>query len=208
MPTPPGRASDGIAQAADLGRQARPAHEGPTGDSAAMLMEQVVRRENLLAAYERVRANKGAPGVDGMTVDELADFCREHWPRVREQLLGGTYVPQPVRKVEIPKPGGKGVRTLGIPTALDRLIQQALLQQLTPIFDPLFSDYNYGFRPGRSAHQAIETARDHVAARSRRWCRTSCSTNSTANWNGEAIASCVMPTMRTFMCAVIVQAVY
>ena len=128
MPTPPSAASDGIARSADLGRQTRPVHSGQAGDSAAMLMEQVVQRENLLAAYERVRANKGAAGVDGMTVDDLADFCRGHWPRIREQLLGGVYVPQPVRKVEIPKPDGKGVRLLGIPTVLDRLIQQALLQ--------------------------------------------------------------------------------
>lgn len=133
-----------------------------------MLIEQVVRRDNLLAAYERVRANKGAPGVDGVSVDELADFCRRHWPRIREQLLGGTYVPQPVRKVEIPKPGGGGVRMLGIPTVLDRLIQQALLQVLTPIFDPGFSDASFGFRPGRSTHQAVVRAREHIAA-GHRW---------------------------------------
>jgi RNA-directed DNA polymerase len=132
------------------------------------LIEQVVQRENLLAAYERVRANKGAAGVDGMSVDDLADFCRRHWPRVREQLLGGTYVPQPVRKVEIPKPDGKGVRMLGIPTVLDRLIQQALLQVLTPIFDPGFSDASFGFRPRRSTHQAVVRARDHIAA-GHRW---------------------------------------
>jgi len=131
-------------------------------------MEQVVQRENLLAAYERVRANKGAPGVDGMTTDDLAGFCRGHWPRIREQLLGGTYVPQAVRKVEIPKPDGKGVRTLGIPTVLDRLIQQALLQVLTPIFDPGFSDSSFGFRPGRSTHQAVIRAREHIAA-GHRW---------------------------------------
>jgi RNA-directed DNA polymerase len=133
-----------------------------------MLMEQVVQRENLLAAYERVRANKGAPGVDGMTTDDLADFCRRHWPRIREQLLGGTYAPQPVRKVEIPKPDGKGVRTLGIPTVLDRLIQQALLQALTPLFDPGFSEGSFGFRPGRSTHQAVLRAREHIAA-GHRW---------------------------------------
>lgn len=133
-----------------------------------MSVEQVVRRENLLAAYERVRANKGAAGVDGMGVDELAGFCRRHWPRVREQLLGGTYVPQPVRKVDIPKPDGKGVRMLGIPTVLDRLIQQALLQVLTPLFDPGFSDSSFGFRPGRSTHQAVVRAREHVAA-GHRW---------------------------------------
>jgi RNA-directed DNA polymerase len=168
MPTPPSGASDGIARTADLGRQARPVPEGAAGDFSAMLIEQVVQRENLLAAYERVRANKGAAGVDGMSVDDLADFCREHWPRIRGQLLGGTYVPQPVRKVEIPKPDGKGVRMLGIPTVLDRLIQQALLQVLTPIFDPGFSDASFGFRPKRSTHQAVLRARAHIAA-GHRW---------------------------------------
>jgi RNA-directed DNA polymerase len=168
MPTPPSGASDGIAQNADLGRQTRPADEGTTGNFSAVLIEQVVQRENLLAAYERVRANKGAAGVDGMSVDDLADFCREYWPRIREQLLGGTYVPQPVRKVEIPKPDGKGVRMLGIPTVLDRLIQQALLQVLTPIFDPGFSDASFGFRPKRSTHQAVLRARAHIAA-GHRW---------------------------------------
>lgn len=133
-----------------------------------MLIERVVRRENLLAAYARVCANKGAPGVDGMTVDQLGDFCRAHWPRVRGQLLGGAYIPQPLRKVEIPKPGGKGVRMLGIPTVLDRLIQQALLQVLSPIFDPGFSADSYGFRPGRSTHQAVLRAREHIAA-GHRW---------------------------------------
>jgi RNA-directed DNA polymerase len=132
------------------------------------LMEQVVQRGNLLAAFERVRANKGAPGVDGLTVDDLAGFCRQHWPRIREQLLSGTYAPQPVRKVEIPKPDGKGVRMLGIPTVLDRLIQQALLQVLTPLFDPGFSDGSFGFRPGRSTHQAVVRARQHMAA-GHRW---------------------------------------
>lgn len=168
MPTPPREASDGIAQGSGLGRQTRPVPSGKTGDSAAMLMEQVVQRENLLAAYERVRANKGAPGVDGLTVDDLADFCRGHWRRIREQLLSGRYVPQPVRKVEIPKPDGKGVRMLGIPTVLDRLIQQALLQVLNPIFDPGFSDGSFGFRRGRSTHDAVVRARQHMAA-GHRW---------------------------------------
>ena len=129
-----------------------------------MLMEEVLRRENLMAAYERVVRNAGAAGVDGMTVEELMPHCREHWADIRERLRSGTYVPQPVRKVEIPKPGGKGVRMLGIPTVLDRLIQQALLQVLTPIFDPSFSESSYGFRPGRSAHQAVLQARKHMAA--------------------------------------------
>jgi group II intron reverse transcriptase/maturase len=125
-------------------------------------MEEVVSRENLLLAYRRVKRNKGAPGVDGTTVDDLMPYCREHWSGIREQLLSGTYRPQPVRQVEIPKPGG-GVRTLGIPTVLDRLIQQALLQVLTPIFDPTFSEHSFGFRPGRSAHQAVRSARSHMA---------------------------------------------
>jgi len=115
-------------------------------------MEEVLRRENLIAAHARVVSNGGAPGVDGMAVEVLEAHCRERWPRIREELLSGRYQPQPVRRVEIPKPGG-GVRRLGIPTVLDRMIQQALLQVLTPIFDPTFSADSYGFRPGRSAHQ-------------------------------------------------------
>lgn len=132
------------------------------------LMDKVASRENLLLAYRRVMQNKGAPGVDGMSVEELMPFCRQHWPAIRERLLNGTYVPQPVRKVEIPKPGGKGMRTLGIPTVLDRLIQQAMLQVLSPIFDPTFSDGSFGFRPGRSAHDAVRRARQHMAA-GHRW---------------------------------------
>jgi RNA-directed DNA polymerase len=131
-------------------------------------MDKVVSRENLFRAYRRVVRNQGAPGVDGMTVADLRGFCQKHWPGIRERLLSGTYQPQPVRKVEIPKPGGKGMRTLGIPTVLDRLIQQALLQVLGPIFDPTFSDGSFGFRPGRSAHQAVRRAREHVAA-GHRW---------------------------------------
>lgn len=127
------------------------------------LMERVLAPANLRRAYQRVVSNKGAPGADGMLVSELGDYLKQYWPLLRERLLSGEYQPQGVRGVEIPKPQG-GVRQLGIPSVLDRWIQQALLQQLTPIFDPLFSDYSYGFRPGRSAHQAIETARGHVAA--------------------------------------------
>jgi RNA-directed DNA polymerase len=131
-------------------------------------MEEVVCRENMLAAYQRVVSNKGAPGADGMTVDELMPMLRERWQVIREELLSGAYEPSPVRKVEIPKPGGKGVRMLGIPSVLDRLIQQALLQVLQPCFDPTFSDGSFGFRPGRSAHQALEQAREHVAV-GHRW---------------------------------------
>ena len=132
------------------------------------LMERVLAPANLKRAYHRVVSNKGAPGADGMTVDELAGYVKQYWPILKTRLLAGEYHPQGVRAVEIPKPKG-GTRQLGIPSVVDRLIQQALLQQLTPIFDPLFSDYSYGFRPGRSAHQAIEAARAHVAA-GHRWC--------------------------------------
>jgi len=132
------------------------------------LMARVLAPANLRRAYQRVVSNKGAPGADGMTVDELADYVKQYWPILKTRLLAGEYQPQGVRAVDIPKPKG-GTRQLGIPSVVDRLIQQALLQQLTPIFDPLFSDYSYGFRPGRSAHQAIETARGHVAA-GHRWC--------------------------------------
>jgi RNA-directed DNA polymerase len=126
------------------------------------LMEEVVRRENLQRALKRVRANKGSPGVDGMTVEELGGYLREQWPRIREELLGGDYEPQPVKEGLIPKPGG-GTRQLGIPTVLDRFIQQALLQVLTPIFDPTFSAFSYGFRPGRNAHQAVRQAKQYIA---------------------------------------------
>jgi RNA-directed DNA polymerase len=112
--------------------------------------------------------NGGAPGVDGMTVDDRMPYCRQHWARSREQLLSGTYVPQPVRRVEIPKPAGKGGRMLGIPPVLARFIQQALLQVLSPLFDPTFSDASYGFRPGRSTHQAVQRAREYIAA-GQRW---------------------------------------
>lgn len=121
------------------------------------LLEQVLSYENLNQALKRVRANRGAPGIDDMTVDQLSEYLAEHLPEVLEALLAGTYRPLPVRRVEIPKPDG-GVRLLGIPTALDRFIQQALAQVLGTIFDPHFSDASYGFRPGWSAHQAVKTA--------------------------------------------------
>jgi RNA-directed DNA polymerase len=164
MPERAGRVGDGIAESTGFARQARTARDGQAGAEAPMLIDQVVSRENLIRAYDRVVRNQGAAGVDGMTVDDLMPYCREHWSRIREALLTGTYDPQAVRKVQIPKPDGKGVRTLGIPTVLDRLIQQALLQVLQPIFDPTFSDASFGFRPGRSTHQAVKRARDHIAA--------------------------------------------
>lgn len=132
------------------------------------LMEAVVEGENMLKALRQMEANKGSAGVDGVSVSALRASLREHWPRIKERLLEGRYQPQPVRKVEIPKPGGKGMRQLGIPTVMDRLIQQALNQVMQPIFEPDFSDSSYGFRPGRSAHHAVLKAREY-AANGRRW---------------------------------------
>jgi group II intron reverse transcriptase/maturase len=131
------------------------------------LMERVVEYANVLAALKRVRQNKGSPGVDGMTVEELPQHLAANWRAIREQLLAGRYQPQPVKRVEIPKPGG-GTRQLGIPTVLDRFIQQCLLQVLTPIYDPTFSEHSYGFRPGRSAHQAVRAAQQYIQS-GRRW---------------------------------------
>lgn len=125
------------------------------------LMERAVGRENMLRALSCVERNKGAAGVDGMEVKSLRAHLKENWPRIREELLAGTYKPQPVRRVEIPKLDG-GTRPLGIPTVADRLIQQALLQALTPVFDPVFSEFSYGFRPGRSAPQAVKQARRYI----------------------------------------------
>jgi RNA-directed DNA polymerase len=126
------------------------------------LMEEVCERENLVRAWQRVRGNKGAPGVDGMTIGVAKSYLREHWPNMRSQLLAGTYRPQPVRRVEIPKPDG-GIRKLGVPCVVDRLIQQALLQVLQKRWDRTFSEHSYGFRPGRSAHQAVTQAQRYVA---------------------------------------------
>ena len=126
------------------------------------LMKEVCERENLKKALRRVKSNRGGPGVDGLTVDELPGYLREHWPGHREELLRGSYRPKPVKRVEIPKPGG-GKRKLGVPTVLDRFIQQAVLQVLQPLFDPAFSEHSFGFRPGRSAHQAVAQAQDYIA---------------------------------------------
>ncbi len=139
---------------------ANPESESPS--ACDRLMEEVCERENLKQALKRVRANKGAPGVDGMTVQALPVYLREHWPTIRSMMLEGTYKPQPVRRVEIPKPDGGGVRKLGIPCALDRFIQQAVLQVLQKRWDPTFSDSSYGFRPGRSAHQAVAKAQSYI----------------------------------------------
>lgn len=125
-------------------------------------MEEVCERENLKEAWRQVKANKGSGGIDGMTVDQLPDYLKQHWPALREQLLNGTYEPKPVRRVEIPKPDG-GVRKLGIPTVLDRFIQQAVMQVLQRQWERTFSDHSYGFRPGRSAHQAVTQAQQYIA---------------------------------------------
>ena len=133
------------------------------GKSSAELWARVWERQNLFAALERVERNGGAPGMDGMTVEELRPYLKEHWLEVREALDRQTYKPSPVRRVEIPKPDG-GVRQLGIPTVLDRLLQQAVAQALTPLFEPQFSPASYGFRPGRSAQQAVKQAQEYVQA--------------------------------------------
>ena len=126
------------------------------------LMEEVCGRENCKQALARIKANKGSAGMDGMTVQQLPEYLKQHWPAIREQLLSGTYKPQPVKRVEIPKPDG-GVRKLGIPTVLDRFIQQAVMQVLQRRWDGTFSEHSYGFRPGRSAHQAVEQAQKYIA---------------------------------------------
>ena len=131
------------------------------------LMEEVCAHDNCVQAYKRVKSNKGSPGTDGMTVEQLPEHLKEHWPAIREQLLSGTYLPQPVKRVEIPKPDG-GVRQLGIPTVLDRMVQQAVMQVLQGRWDAEFSEHSHGFRPGRSAHQAVAKAQKYIAE-GRRW---------------------------------------
>jgi RNA-directed DNA polymerase len=150
-----GRAGEGIESPVTTREAERPA-------SAEQLMEEVCERENLKQALQRVRANQGSAGIDGMTVDELPAYLKTHWPEIRDRLLAGTYRPQPVRRVEIPKPDG-GKRALGIPTTLDRFIQQALLQVLQRCWDASFSEHSDGFRPKRSAHQAVARAQQHIA---------------------------------------------
>jgi len=139
---------------------------GPEAEE--QLLEAVVERKNMWLALKQVERNSGAAGVDHMTVAQLRSYLREHWPGIKEELLAGSYQPQPVLKVEIPKPSGKGMRMLGIPTVVDRLLQQALHQVLSPLFEPDFSESSYGFRPQRSAHQAVLKARQYVRE-GRRW---------------------------------------
>ena len=130
------------------------------------LMERVVESSNVKAALKRVKQNKGSPGVDGMTVDELPKYLAENWMQLREQLLAGEYQPKPVREVEIPKSDG-GMRKLGIPSVVDRFLQQSILQVLQPMFDGSFSQHSYGFRPGRNAHQGVCEAQKYIQAGNR-----------------------------------------
>src|SRR5271157_4461934 len=125
------------------------------------LMEEAVRQENREAALKAVKRNRGAAGIDRMPVSELESHLQAHWEKIRAKLLAGTYIPSPVRRVEIPKPSG-GMRMLGIPTVQDRFIQQLLLQVMTPIYEPKFSTHSYGFRPGRNAHDAVKAAQKYV----------------------------------------------
>src|SRR6266705_290399 len=159
-------------EAREAGREeteSRPTMSDPESPaSTSRLMEGVCERENLKEALRRVKANKGSAGVDGITVGGITDYLKQHWPAIREQLLNGTYEPKPVRRVEIPKPDG-GVRKLGIPTVLDRFIQQAVMQVLQRQWDRTFSDHSYGFRPGRSAHQAVAQAQQYIAE-GQGWC--------------------------------------
>jgi group II intron reverse transcriptase/maturase len=133
------------------------------GKSSAELWARVWANQNVVRALERVERNGGAPGIDGMTVEELRQYLREHWLELRAALDQQSYQPSPVRRVEIPKPDG-GVRLLGIPNVLDRFLQQAIAQMLTPLFEPIFSPHSYGFRPGRSAHDAVKQAQEYVEA--------------------------------------------
>ena len=152
---------EGEAHAEAARDEARPAFQQQTGLGREDLLWQALSRENMAAAWKRVKANKGSAGVDGLTIEQAPEFLKSHWPRIRQELFDGTYRPQAVRRVEIPKPTG-GVRELGIPTVVDRLIQQALLQILQPLIDPTFSEFSYGFRPSRSAHDAVRKAQQYA----------------------------------------------
>lgn len=152
-----GRKPQGCVRGAKTGA----ATSGRTKSEGDALMERVVERDNMRRAYRRVLRNKGSAGIDGLSVEGLGDWLKKHWPSVKQALLGGRYLPHAVRRVDIPKPQG-GVRTLGVPTVVDRLIQQALHQVLQPILEPTFSANSYGFRPGKSALDAVRQAQAHV----------------------------------------------
>ena len=159
----PGRKAGGQGEAEPeaLRDEARTARHEIEGSGRDGLLTQALASANLVKAWKRVKANRGSAGVDGRTIAETAAYLKTHWPRIRDALLDGSYRPEPVRRVQIPKPGG-GMRELGIPTVTDRLIQQALLQVLQPRIDPTFSEHSYGFRPGRRAHDAVLTAQRYV----------------------------------------------
>jgi len=158
-----GRAGEGGTGTGLLVEQQTLMVSNKTKDLATDLLEKACLRANLNRAYKRVKSNKGSPGIDGMTIDELGDWIRGNKEQLIEDLLSGSYQPQPVRKVEIPKPGKVNeMRTLGIPTVIDRLVQQAIHQVLEPIFDPTFSESSYGFRKGRKAHDAVKQASQYV----------------------------------------------
>ena len=154
-----GEASGNVTEGTEA-LQAKRSPENPAGKQ--QVMETICERENLREALQRVKTNKGSPGIDGMTVEQLPDYLKQHWPVIREQLLSGTYEPQAVKRVEIPKPDG-GVRKLGIPTVRDRFVQQAVQQVLQRQWDPTFSEHSYGFRPKRSAQQAVARAQQYIA---------------------------------------------
>jgi RNA-directed DNA polymerase len=158
---------DRMSSMAVSGVEVGTAADGQTKAEGLRQMNAVVERSNLWQAYERVMRNKGAAGVDGLTVAEFKAWLQQHWPSLGAALLAGDYMPMAIRKVEIPKPNG-GVRTLGIPTVAERLIQQALLQVLQPEFEPAFSEHSYGFRPGRNAWQAVQRAQGY-SWEGRRW---------------------------------------
>ena len=169
MPEPPGGESErNSPRLLDSGASNLTVTRGEDPSEEVDVMSAIVDRENMWRALRAVERNRGAAGVDGMSWEQLRPWLKEHWPEIKERLQAGSYRPQAVRKVLIPKPGGKGQRMLGIPTALDRLIQQATAQVLGPKFDPHFSDSSYGFRPGRSAHQAVKAMQEHVRS-GRRW---------------------------------------
>jgi len=163
MPGSPGRIDGGQGEAAlkPVRGETRTARDGDGSSGREELLVQVLARENMARAWKRVKANGGSAGVDGRSIAETAEHLKTHWPAIREALLRGDYRPEPVRRVQIPKPGG-GERALGIPTVTDRLIQQALLQILQERIDPTFSDHSYGFRPGRRAHDAVRMAQRHM----------------------------------------------
>lgn len=163
MPGQPGRISvgKGEAQLDVISDEASLAGHIQEGLGQEDLLQQILLRENMVKAWKRVKANKGSAGIDGLTIEQTTEYLKTHWSNIREELLSGQYQPQAVRHVEIPKPGN-GTRELGIPTVVDRLIQQAMLQVLQPLIDPTFSNFSYGFRPARSAHNSVSQAKRYV----------------------------------------------